>query len=101
MSGQLLAVYKAPKFPAIAVYVPNDAKTMQIIIGGQIQAIPIRRRYEIIICKKDAETKNIKRTATIDGRDYTGGILILGSKNNDYCSLNIQVARQWLRALNG
>lgn len=94
------AVYKAPGLPAIVIDVKNNLKTLQVLVGGDIQAVheQLDTRYGrieyVVIVNEDGRWLNMpENIESAFGPAYVGPVLAVGEKGEDFAGLTPDEAR--------
>ena len=91
------AVYKLPGCPAKIMQVPNDLKTLQKLVGGNIEVVTIDptensifEKTVIIICNEEGKLKGLKPNF-YSGAVHDvicGAVVFVGEKGENFGSLD-------------
>ena len=61
----------------------NDLKTLQSIVGGYIEAVPVGDGV-VVICDEEGRLKGKPYNCTINGISFVGTIILCGDGEEDF-----------------
>lgn len=64
----------------------NDLETMQKIVGGYIQALPIASDLAVI-CNEEGRLLNLPYNLDICGASFCGTIILAGTSEDEFCDI--------------
>lgn len=84
------AIKQEPGKPAVMIEVENDLHALQREVGGYIQAVAIERG-SCVLCDEDGRIKGLEPNCIVDGIDYCGTILVVGTKGEEFTDCQISL----------
>lgn len=89
------ALIKKPGKPFQRInLVDGDLKTLQKYVGGYIEVVPICKDT-VCVCNEEGRLMGLEPNCAINDIDFVGTILILGSKDGDFCDIEEVVDENW------
>lgn len=83
-------IIKAPNNPAVEAEIDNTLETMQGIVGGYIECIPLT--YEaLIICNEEGKIRNLPYNFSTPLDHIMGTVIICGDEGEDFTDVPITV----------
>lgn len=65
------------------VYLENDLKTFQNVVGGYIEAVTICTDL-VILCNEDGIHQRLPFNCNLFGHDFFGTLVFVGAKGDDF-----------------
>ena len=65
------------------VYLDNDLKTFQNVVGGYIEAVTIASDL-VILCNEDGIHQRLPYNCTLFGHDFFGTLMFVGTKGDEF-----------------
>lgn len=89
------ALIKKPGKPFQRInLVDGDLKTLQKYVGGYIEVVPICKDT-VCVCNEEGRLMGLEPNCAINDIDFVGTILIMGSKDCDFCDIEEVVDDDW------
>jgi len=83
------ALFKDVGQPIRSIFVPQNLKVMQMLVGGYIE--PVRLTDEsVMICNEEGKINDMKKNFYLDDIDdwIFGPVLFVGVKGDEFCDLS-------------
>ena len=88
------ALIKKPGKPFQRIDIDGELKTLQKLVGGYIEVVPVRKDT-VCVCNEEGRLIGLEPNCAINDIDFVGTILILGSKDCDFCDIEEVVDDDW------
>lgn len=99
--NQILVVIKEPgKGPVVEPLLDNTLEAFQKAVGGFIEAVTIATDL-VIICNEEGRLMELPHNVCIDGVNFCGTILAVGTKGDEFSSLKASVVPSVMHMLEG
>lgn len=88
------ALIKKPGKPFQRISIDGELKTLQKLVGGYIEVVPICKDT-VCVCNEEGRLMGLEPNCAINGIDFVGTILIMGSKDGDFCDIEEVIDEDW------
>ena len=88
------ALIKKPGKPFQRIDIDGELKTLQELVGGYIEFVPVRKDT-VCVCNEEGRLIGLEPNCSINDIDFVGTILILGSKDCDFCDIEEVIDENW------
>lgn len=84
MNRKIRAIVKRPHEPiGHQIFIDNDLKTFQDVVGGYIEAVTICSDL-VILCNEDGIHQRLPFNCNLFGHDFFGTLVFVGAKGDDF-----------------
>lgn len=92
--GEIKVVIKKPGEPFVSAQISNTLESLQVAVGGYIEAVTLSRDV-VIICNEEGRIKGLPFNCKVAGADFVGTIIFAGIEGDEFADLPVKMAA-WL-----
>ena len=86
MEKKIRVLVKAPGCRAKSALIANELKTMQDIVGGYIEAVPLAADAAIV-CNEEGRLLRLPYNCMICGMEFYGTVILAGVDRDEFCDV--------------
>ena len=99
--NQILVIIKEPgKGPVVEPLFDNTLEAFQKAVGGFIETVTFSNDV-VVICNEEGLWLDLPHNVCIDGVNFCGTILVVGTKGDEFSSLKASVVPSVMHMLEG